>query len=295
MFSCKRCGYETSVKTNIKRHLVKTTECEAKYSDKTRSELLQELTIEIETEFKCDKCQKSFSFSSAKYRHQKNCQKFANKTAELEDKVKQLEKQLKIFQMAASGQAVMVAAAAPVSNSGKMVNSANTFNNNINNSVSINVGNALNSIHNSDYSEISIREIKDSIDVYDHPSDFIPILLQLTHFNKCFPKNHNIRIINEDIAEVYEYGKWVQQKTDQALKVSLYMMEQMILEKLKTLSEFERDYRYMNNGCTFKKNLDFISEAQKNDINVHVSPWLSVVSQLRTHSIQLGTHSIQPY
>ena len=188
--------------------------------------------------------------------------------------------------MAATGQAVMVATAAPVANSGKMVNSANTFNNNINNSVSINVG-ILHSIHNSDYSEISIREIKDCIDVYDHPSDFIPILLQLTHFNKFFPKNHNIRFISEDIAEVYEYGKWVQQKTDQALKLSLYMMEQMILEKLQALSEFEREYRYMNNGCTFKKNLDFISEAQKNDINVHISPWLSVLSQLRTHSIQL--------
>lgn len=286
MFSCNRCGYQTKVKASLIKHLSIRSICKSD-NDIDRNIQLQELTSKTETEFKCDKCQKSFSFASAKYRHQKNCQKFANKTAELEDKVKQLEKQLKIFQMAASGQAVMVATAAPVANSGQMINSANTVNNSINNSVSINVGNTLHSIHNSDYSEISIREIKDSIDVYDHPSDFIPILLQLTHFNKCFPKNHNIRFISEDVAEVYEYGKWVQQKTDEALKLSLYMMEQMILEKLQTLSAFERDYRYMNNGCTFKKNLDFISEAQKNDINVHVSPWLSVLSQLRTHSIQL--------
>lgn len=294
MFSCNRCGYETKVKANLIKHLMTKSICESD-NDIDRNIQLQELTNRKETEFKCNRCQKSFSFSNTRYRHQKNCNNFANKTAELEDKVKQLEKQLKIFQMAASGQAVMVAATAPVSNSGKMVNRNtigvdnsvdNSINNTVNNNVSINVG-ILNSIHNSDYSEISIREIKDSIDVYDHPSDFIPILLQLTHFNKCFPKNHNIRFISEDVAEVYEYGKWVQQRTDQVLKLSLYMMEQMILEKLQSLSEFEREYRYMNNGCTFKRNLDFISEAQKNDINVHVSPWLSVVSQLRTSSIQV--------
>ena len=133
-----------------------------------------------------------------------------NKTAELEDKVKQLEKQLKIFQMAATGQAVMVATAAPVANSGKMVNSANTFNNNINNSVSINVG-ILHSIHNSDYSEISIREIKDCIDVYDHPSDFIPILLQLTHFNKFFLKitisDSLVKILQKYMNMVNGYSK----------------------------------------------------------------------------------------
>lgn len=49
MFSCKRCGYQTDVKINIKGHLTRIKPCETIHCDTDRAILLNEIYQKMET------------------------------------------------------------------------------------------------------------------------------------------------------------------------------------------------------------------------------------------------------
>lgn len=102
---------------------------------------------------------------------------------------------MKLLQLSVAGN--LIAAPAPTSmvNHGTIHNTDNSQN--INNFVNINVTNNIHNISDTDFSQISLREIKSDINPYTHPSDFIPILMRLIYFNKDFPKNNNIKLIND--------------------------------------------------------------------------------------------------
>lgn len=103
MFSCKRCGYQTDVKTNIKGHLTKTKPCETTHSDTDRAVLLEEITRK-NGDHSCDKCNKVFSHLNSKYRHQRSCGNYVNQDVKLKYDIKDLKQEIDLLKMRAAFQ-----------------------------------------------------------------------------------------------------------------------------------------------------------------------------------------------
>ena len=72
MFHCKRCGFETKVKCNLKTHLTRKNECKCILENISRDELLLELSSRPK-HILCDYCDQSFTNKSSKSRHNKTC------------------------------------------------------------------------------------------------------------------------------------------------------------------------------------------------------------------------------
>ena len=74
MFNCKRCGYTCENRYLLKRHLSRKKPCAITFEDISNDELLKELDISNENKkHKCTYCDKTFTDSSNRYRHQKIC------------------------------------------------------------------------------------------------------------------------------------------------------------------------------------------------------------------------------
>lgn len=81
--SCVFCGRIFTTKGNVKKHLMKTIECENILGDaRTREEILLGFTRTVEHTHDCKHCGKSFAHSSTKYAHQKHCTQNPNNNIE---------------------------------------------------------------------------------------------------------------------------------------------------------------------------------------------------------------------
>lgn len=70
MFGCKRCGYATATKGNLKNHLLKQTPCQPKLNDIDRMQLLNEINV-VRLKCQCEWCGKKFSSDQSKYLHKR--------------------------------------------------------------------------------------------------------------------------------------------------------------------------------------------------------------------------------
>lgn len=73
LLTCQRCGYETSRKYDLKKHLNRTVPCKAILQDIEREELLAELNKIKIREYLCDICNKAFKTPQSKYIHKRSC------------------------------------------------------------------------------------------------------------------------------------------------------------------------------------------------------------------------------
>ena len=71
-FICKRCNYKTSIKTNLKRHLIASNICKPTYEDIDRNSLILELYPTKDCKYECD-CGKKYSHASTLSTHKKTC------------------------------------------------------------------------------------------------------------------------------------------------------------------------------------------------------------------------------
>ena len=71
--TCRRCGYTTGKKSNIKNHLQNIKECTPLYSDVPRETLLEELEITAEPDLCCSGCQKILCNKYCVQRHKLGC------------------------------------------------------------------------------------------------------------------------------------------------------------------------------------------------------------------------------
>lgn len=73
--TCRRCGYETSCKSNLVRHLRRQSVCQATRSNIHVSEYLNELLKREYNDktYDCDICHRRFNSRSNKSRHRKTC------------------------------------------------------------------------------------------------------------------------------------------------------------------------------------------------------------------------------
>lgn len=91
-FICKRCGYSSEHKSNLKRHLLKKTLCEATNEDIAIDELLTDFDKKYnEKTYDCELCGKKFNSRSNKSKHKESCKNSnTNIIIELQNKVESL-------------------------------------------------------------------------------------------------------------------------------------------------------------------------------------------------------------
>lgn len=73
MFVCPRCHYESDVKNNFIRHLMKKTQCKAQFSNEEPEIILQKIVTKPKDPTTCEWCNKTFAFKSGLSRHRKTC------------------------------------------------------------------------------------------------------------------------------------------------------------------------------------------------------------------------------
>jgi hypothetical protein len=94
MFSCRRCGYETVNKGNLKNHLKRKSGCNATHESVDCKTLLEEMQIPRNVCKVCEACDKGFTALSNFYRHRKTCKgkKQSSDSNKLEQRIAELEK-----------------------------------------------------------------------------------------------------------------------------------------------------------------------------------------------------------
>lgn len=168
--SCKRCGYETNILSNLKSHLKRDTPCpDLLASGLLPQEILKSLTITRTYKHQCDTCKKQFSSYSGFRYHKSQCE---NKLQlmQLNSENKLLKEQLTVQNIQQQNNM-----------------NGNIQQNNIHNTFHITI-NALGSENTSYITPEFMREcIKNKI-------DGIVQYVMKKHFDPHHPENHNIKV-----------------------------------------------------------------------------------------------------
>ena len=184
MFTCKRCGFETKLKTNLASHLKRKNICNPIISDISINDLLKEITKEKNNSnitYDCDFCNKKFNYASGKCRHMKTCKETTNRFEEMQEKLKELEEKLNH----------------PVTT---------IINNNITNNIQQN-NIVLENFCKEDVEFISDTFIRKCL---SRVANGFEDLTKKIHFNPNKPEYHNITILNkkDSYLEVFKDNKW---------------------------------------------------------------------------------------
>ncbi len=235
-YECQRCGYNTTLRGNMKHHLNRKYICEPildnisithmkeMYNLNEKSKLhqntlnytksienLNEITpnntkkytkkMDIKT---CAYCNKEFSRRDSLTRHLKRCKSNCN---EEKNKIQLLEKDKE--ELILTVEKLLV----ECSNMKAIIKNSNTINNTTNNTNNINSNNTI-IINN--YGEENTKYITKEFIVNllkYKPFKAIPEMIKYTHFNKEHPENQNIKLTNkkEPYVKVMKNNKWLYQ------------------------------------------------------------------------------------
>ena len=193
LYICPRCQYNSEYKGNFRNHLNRKHSCPTLYSKESILEIKEKYNIIdkklVQSKSKvspklvqispflvqnnqCSFCGKTFQHKQSKYKHEKeNCKvkKEQSLIKYQETKIEELEK------------ALIKAGTTNITNN----------NNTQNNTINININNF--GKENLDY--ITYKDIKKHLTA--GPYGAIRRLIQLVHYNKKHPENHNIAITNK--------------------------------------------------------------------------------------------------
>jgi hypothetical protein len=246
-FTCTRCGYNTELKYNFKKHLTKKNICPPKKSNVMREAILKEYGLTErkcfvnvftpnvnvskcsksvttqqddiidenqnaeDLQYQCNYCHKKFKTRQSKYQHQK---KYCKQKSITEQHIYQ-EKRIEDLTSQVQGLLQMI-----MESNNQMTNSHNNNNNNItnnNNNTQINnqitnntqlqINNQINNYGSEDTSYITKEQYKE---ILQNPFTGLSKLITITHFNDDHPENKNLCIPNkkQPYIEYYDNG-WV--------------------------------------------------------------------------------------
>jgi hypothetical protein len=97
--SCKRCGYTTSERSNLVKHLKRVKECPAVLSGEDRSVILAETYLRNyeASDSTCKFCAKQFKSAASLCRHKKLCKKNINNSTNILNNLQNEVKHLKEY------------------------------------------------------------------------------------------------------------------------------------------------------------------------------------------------------
>jgi len=200
-YFCQRCGWSTIIKTQIRNHFFRIKPCEPILSNITNREMIElyfpELIEQYEDRFlkliqksilNCKFCKKKFSSKQSRWFHEKSCSKIHIENDNL--LAQQLKDKDEIIKIQQKEKEDLLKLVGELGKKSTINNSNNTTNSN-NTNTTINV--QINAFGNENLSYLS-KSFLDSLLKIPYAS--IPKLLEEIHFNKKFPENQNIKIIN---------------------------------------------------------------------------------------------------
>ncbi len=272
-YICKRCGYETNFKNNLKNHLNSKKECKAKLEDIKRDFLLEELYIKKEKKFICKKCNKELSSRQSKWTHEKNC-----KTGIL-DKIKNIEKitdkDLRIMVVKLSEELEIMKEEKRQQN----ITIQNNTTNNITNDNSVNNINIildnLRPFGKENYDYVDSEAIKKII---KPARNLLYKFIKMIHFNINHPENWNYFISNMrgNKANIYNGKKFVvDDKVESLIKLIESKKEflEIFITELEDLVDMEKESA-----------LDFLSYFNQKDFECDTERVMKEVEEVAYNS-----------
>jgi len=189
-FVCKRCGYSSEHKSNLKRHLLKKIHCEPIIEDSSIELLISEFDKKYNNKtYNCELCGKKFNSRSNKCKHKDTCKtQKMNIINELQSKIIALSDEVKTLKIISTN---------------NITNNNNTQINNITTNI-----NAVTKIR--DFGRENMDALPESL----ISSLFLELrfreLLANLHCDPNYPENQNIRIksIKRNTIEIFRNNKW---------------------------------------------------------------------------------------
>ncbi len=244
-FECKRCGYSTKDKSNLKKHLSRKNECEAIHELIPRIDLINEIYPLKEKNYTCI-CGQSYFHHQGLSSHQKTCnykkikeelkEEFQEELSELKNKVKVLE------------------------DNNSSINNIN--NNSHNNSHNTNSNNTnmivINSFGSEDLSYITPALLDKC---FNQMAQGIFQLTKAIHCNKDHPENQNIKATNirAPYMQVFKDGEWMYEDKEKILNKVLTNKNNIIREYYEENEDAIREKRTdkkVNQVIEFLDNID---------------------------------------
>jgi len=258
-YKCYNCGYGNDDKTKMKNHLNRKNKCKCLYDNDinldeckqyildgmSHDDYLTKLKYNMlnntnnttnNTNLQCTHCDKKFKHKSSLYKHLKICK---NKKTENEAK-KYLEELVKLLNLQIKDQKNELTKKDKIiaSKDNTIASKDNTIIslskkagitqiNNIQNNIQNNV--VINSFNNTDLSHVTDKIVKQGLSKSVH---CIPELIELIHFDKDKPENHNIyipNIKNNDIM-LYDGDKWTANDRGETIDILLDRYENFYTE-----------------------------------------------------------------
>ena len=184
-FICKRCGYESEHKSNLKRHLMKKNACDPLIENISIENLLSDFDKKYNLiTYDCNLCGKKFNSRSNKSKHKESC-KYQNNEAiiQLQNQITSLSNEVKILK----------------DNSPTVTNNNNT---------QININN--NGVKLRDFGRENMDAVPNSLMSYLFMELRFRDLLSQLHCDPNFPENQNIRIrsVKRNTMEIFRNNKW---------------------------------------------------------------------------------------
>jgi hypothetical protein len=185
---CKRCGYETSNKSNLLKHLRRVNPCEAMDEDIERSECIRQLLAKEykEETYDCATCEKKFNTYQSRWRHSKVCKK----NEETKNEIQLLKDEIKDLRVKMTVQ--------------------------ITNNTQINIQNNINV---RDFGQENITHLPVDFISWCFANKDLVKLIENIHCDKDHPENHNIRIKSQKRKQIEtrEHDRWTIKDEDDAL------------------------------------------------------------------------------
>ena len=253
-YECQRCGYNTTLKGNIKHHLNRKNICKPvlsyisiydmksiydlnlneKNPNDSKMNPIESILNPNESKYElnkfiCDYCCKFYSTNSNLYKHLKICKE--KKKSNEQDKITLLEKEKE--ELLKTVEKLLIECSNKSNNSTiNSNNSNNTNSNNTNNTIIIN-----------NYGDEDTKYITKEFIVNllaNKPFKAIPEMIKHTHFNKEHPENQNIKITNkkEPYVKIMKDNKWEYQDrkntiTDLIDKQHIKISDEKVEQKIK--------------------------------------------------------------
>jgi hypothetical protein len=200
MYTCKRCGYETSYKCAILTHLRRKKPCLCTKSDISPEQLISEITSDgKERSHGCNNCDKVYTTRQALSVHKKKCMASTINSRTDNEEIEHLKKQM-----------VLLECKLKEVEQRTVTNTTNNNTMNQQNNINIHVGrDTLCSFGKESMNHITPEFLKQCLlQTYDGVKSFVNEL----HCNPDVPENHNIRFksTKQKLVEVYKDERWVE-------------------------------------------------------------------------------------
>jgi len=225
-YLCERCGYEASMKCNLRTHLTRKISCKPILSDINPNALLSKLETSnpAPQKYKCKHCDIKFSSKVGLREHIKTCGDF------LEKQIKQLQNQIEHLQAKQSDHDHHIL----VNNNTHIINNNNTTNNNVQNFNFV--------INRRDFGNESLDHITTDMVkcAFENTTHGAIEMVQKIHYNPDVPENNNIAFKSGKSKQMYvvKDGMWQITPSSTAIeemvKNILKLFREHVAEHMKT-------------------------------------------------------------